>query len=520
MPLRAVVLTCLLLAIAAPSASAQVDIDPFPRGFLWGTASAGFQSEAGGSPSNADRRSDWWAFTSNRDLIRDGLVSGDRVTRGPGFWRTWRGDLNRARNRLNNNAIRLGVEWSRIFPRSTARVRTGPSISRAELRRLDRLANKRAVRRYRAIFRGARRRGLRPMVTLNHFTLPVWIHDPIRTRRAFAGRGADEPVPPGLRRSGWLDRRTVNEFRKYAAYAAWKFGADVNLWVTVNEPMVTASQGFVSIPGVTGVKAPSVLSYPAAVRVFENLALANAAAYDAVHARDRRARVGFVHNMVDWKPANPNRAADVRARDHADQIFNRAFPDAAIRGYYDTNVDGVRDPGELRRRLRGKADFFGVNHYSPGRVTGLAQPVSRTVPLFDFAPSVTYRGAGNPNGPPCPTRCTDFGWEIDPSGFRRVVEQADTYGKPIYITENGIDDREDDQRPGYLREYLGALAGAIEGGADVRGYFHWSLLDNYEWAEGFHAHFGLYGYNPRTLRRSERPSARLYGRIARTNRLP
>jgi beta-glucosidase/6-phospho-beta-glucosidase/beta-galactosidase len=153
-------------------------------------------------------------------------------------------------------------------------------------------------------------------------------------------------------------------------------------------------------------------------------------------------------------------------------------------------------------------------------VTGLPQPVSRAVPLFDFAPSITYRGAGNPTGPPCPTRCTDFGWEIDPAGFRRVVEQAATYGKPLYITENGIDDREDDQRPGYLREYLGALAQAIEGGADVRGYFHWSLLDNYEWAEGFHAHFGLYGYNARTLRRSERPSARLYGRIARTNELP
>jgi beta-glucosidase/6-phospho-beta-glucosidase/beta-galactosidase len=516
---RAVVLACLMALGSAAPAAAQSN-DSFPRGFLWGTASAGFQSEAGGSPANSDSRSDWWAFTTNRDLIRDGLVSGDRVTRGPGFWRTWPSDLDRARKRLRNNAIRLGVEWSRVFPRSTARVRTGTRVSRAELRRLDKLANKPAVRRYRRIFRGARRRGLRPMVTLNHFTLPVWAHDPIRTRRAFAGRGADDPVPSGLRRAGWLDRRTIGEFRKYAAYAAWKFGAHVDLWATVNEPMVTASQGYVSIPGVTGVKAPAVLNYPAAVRVFENLALANAAAYDAVHSRDRRARVGFVHNLVDWRPSDPNRAQDVRATQHAEQIFNRAYPDAAIHGYYDTDVDGVRDKGELRPRLRGKADFFGVNHYSPGRVTGLDQPVSRTVPLFDFAPSVTYRGGGNPNGPPCPTRCTDFGWEIDPSGLRRVVVQAAGYGKPIYITENGIDDREDDQRPDYLRGYVGALQDAIEGGADVRGYFHWSLLDNYEWAEGFRGHFGLYGYNPRTLRRTERASARLYGRIARANRLP
>ena len=146
--------------------------------------------------------------------------------------------------------------------------------------------------------------------------------------------------------------------------------------------------------------------------------------------------------------------------------------------------------------------------------------MSPTVPLFDFAPSVTYRGTGNPAGPPCPTTCTDFGWEIDPDGLRTVVEEAAGYGRPVYVTENGIDDAEDDQRPAYLLGYLGALQDAIAAGADVRGYFHWSLLDNYEWAEGFAAHFGLFGYDPATLRRTERPSARLFRRIARGNALP
>ena len=407
-----------------------------------------------------------------------------------------------------------------MFPRSTAGVRTGASVSRAELRRLDRLADPIAVRRYRQIFRGARARGLRVMLTLNHFTLPVWAHEPIGVRRAFAGRGADDPVPAGLRRAGWLDAGTVDEFRKFAAYAAWKFGADVDLWATVNEPLVTASQGYVSIPGVTGVKAPAVLSYPAAVRVLENLALANAAAYDAVHAHDRRASVGFVHNLVDWRPADPAKPEDAVAAQHADQIFNRTYPDMAIRGIYDTDADGVEDPGERRPALAGKADFFGVNHYSPAKAAALPAPVSTAVPLFDFVPSVTYQGAANPEGPPCPTTCTDFGWEIDPAGLRNVVAQAASYGKPIYVTENGISDREDDQRPAYLRGYLGALHEAIAAGADVRGYFHWSLVDNYEWAEGYDGSFGLYGFNARTLRRTERPSARLYGRIARGNALP
>ena len=503
---------------AAPASAGQAD--PFPRGFLWGTASSGFQSEAGGSSANSDKRSDWWAFTHDAGLIRAGVVSGDRVERGPGFWQTWPADLDRARGRLNNNAIRLGVEWSRVFPRSTAGVRTGASVSAAELRRLDRLADPVAVRRYRQIFRGARARGLRVMLTLNHFTLPVWAHEPLAVRRAFAGVGADDPVPGGLRRAGWLDSSTVGEFRKFAAYAAWKFGADVDLWATVNEPLVTASQGYVSIPGVTGIKAPAVLSYPAAVRVLENLALANAAAYDAVHDQDRRARVGFVHNLVAWRPYDPAKPEDVRAAEHADQIFNRTYLEAAINGVYDSDVDGVEDPGERRAALAGKADFIGVNHYSPAKAEALPGPISSTVPLFDFIPHVTYRGQANPEGPPCPTTCTDFGWEIDPSGMRAVVEQAASYGKPIYITENGISDRQDDQRPGYLRGYLGALQDAIAAGADVRGYFHWSLTDNYEWAEGFAGSFGLYGFNARTLRRTERPSARLYGRIARANALP
>ena len=312
--LVAAALVALTVALT-PVASAR---QPFPRGFLWGTATAGFQVEAGGARANSDRRSDWWAFTTDPDLIRAGVVSGDRVDRGPGFWQRWPGDLDRARGRLGSNAIRLGVEWSRIFPRSTASIRTGRRIDRTDLRRLDRVADAAAVRRYRRIIRGARNRGMRVLLTLNHFTLPIWVHDPQAVRGAFAGVGPADPVPAGLRRAGWLSRSTVAEFRKYAAFAAWKFGADVRLWTTLNEPLVTVSQGFVSIPGVTGVKAPAVLSYTAALRALENLGLANAAAYDAIKATDRHARVGFVHNMVAWRPSDPSSPADVDAARHAD----------------------------------------------------------------------------------------------------------------------------------------------------------------------------------------------------------
>ncbi len=507
--------------VALTGISAAASAAPrFPSGFLWGTASAGFQSEAGGSPAHVDRRSDWYAFTSDPGLIADGVVSGDRVADGPGFLNEWQRDLGRARHGLANNAIRLGIEWSRIFPRSTAKVKTGRRISAKELRRLDALADQGAVRRYRRILTGARRRGLRVMLTLNHFTLPIWINDPLAVRSAFAGRGADDPLPEDLRRAGWLNRSTVAEFRKFAAYAAWKFRDRVRLWATLNEPLVTVSQGFVSIPGVTGVKAPAILSYPAALRAVENLGRANAAAYDAIHAHDPRAQVGFVHNMVDWRPYDPADPADEVAAEHVDQILNRAYLEIAINGWYDNDADGVRDPGEVHRRLRDKADFVGVNHYSPGRAQSLPFPVSATIPLFDFIPHVTYAGTGNPGGEPCPTTCSDFGWEIDRTGLRNVVEEAAGYGKPVYVTENGIDDGEDDQRREYLRTYLGALRRAIAAGADVRGYFQWSLTDNYEWAEGYDAHFGLYGFDPQTLQRVERPSARFYRRVASSGVIP
>ena len=503
------------LALAAPASAAR----PFPKDFLWGTASAGFQSEAGGTPARVDRRSDWYQFINDPGLIADDAVSGDPIASGPGFLNAWRGDLDRARRDLGNNAIRLGIEWSRIFPRSTARIETGRHVSLAELRRLDAVADQPAVRRYRRILRGARARGLQVMLTLNHFTLPIWIDDPAAVRARFAGRDPDEPVPPGLRRAGWLSHSTVAEFRKYAAYAAWKFRRQVKLWATLNEPLITVSQGFVSIPGVTGVKAPGILSYTAALRATNMLGHANAVAYDAIHDHDPHARVGIVHNMVDWRPYDPSNTADSVAASHADQILNRAFLEVAVNGWFDTDADGIEDHGEVRPRLRDKADFIGVNHYSPARAQSLGFPVSSAIPLFDFVPHVTYAGHGNPGGEPCPTVCSDFGWEIDPKGLRHVVEEAASYGKPVYVTENGIDDRDDDQRRAYIRGYLASLSRAIAAGADVRGYFYWSLTDNYEWAEGYSAHFGLYGYRPRSLRRIERPSARLYRRIARTGRV-
>jgi beta-glucosidase/6-phospho-beta-glucosidase/beta-galactosidase len=207
--------------------------------------------------------------------------------------------------------------------------------------------------------------------------------------------------------------------------------------------------------------------------------------------------------------------------EHADYVFNRVFLNAAVKGWDDKDVDGRIEAGERRRDLRGRADFIGVNYYFRSRVTELPGPASSTVALFDFLPTNTYRYPLNPAGPPCPTVCTDFGAEVYPQGFRGVLRTAGSYGLPVYVTENGLADADDDMRSEYLVDHLRVLRGAMRDGlARVKGYFAWSLMDNFEWAAGYYPKFGFFSYDPRTLARHERPSARLFHTISRFGRLP
>jgi beta-galactosidase len=279
----------------------------------------------------------------------------------------------------------------------------------------------------------------------------------------------------------------------------------------------------VNIPAVVeGNLPPGAWSFTAAVEAIVNMADANAAAYEAVKRRDRGSRVGFVHNMVAFTPANPASELDRRGTEHAEYLFDRLFMDAAIRGIRDYDADGVVDPGEqLPGKLVRRADFVGLNYYLRGRVTGLAAPISSRVPLLDFLPTTAYSTSANPLAQPCPTACTEFGWEIYPEGLTYVLGIAGSYGLPVVITENGISDSNDDQRASYLVSHLRAVRAAIRArAANVRGYFHWTLVDNFEWAEGYRQRFGLFTYDPATLRRVARPSANIYARIARTGTLP
>jgi beta-galactosidase len=517
--LVAVMLVVPFALLFAAGLAGAATVQRFPRGFLWGTAIAGFQTEMGRG-RNEDRGSDWWVWTHDPANIAAHRVSRNEPENGPGHYALFRTDIALARAELHNNAMRISIDWSRIFPHSTAAV-AGP-LDLAEMKRLDKLADQRAVRHYYDELLAIRRAGMTPFVTVNHFSLPLWIDDPIATRNALSHLSPNEAPPSGLARDGWLNRSIVPEFAKYSAYLAWKYGNLVEFWTPINEPMVVAADGYVNIPGaLAGFFPPGALNYVAAIRSLSNMVRANASSYDAIHRWDPRARVGLVQNMIAFTPANPASATDVAATGNANYLFNRWFLNAAVRGDVDANGNGVIDPGEHHPELARKADFIGVNYYYRGRVSSLGTPLTAAIPVLDFLPSLAYRTRENPHAAPCPTTCSDFGSEIYPQGLTQVLRIAGSYHRPVYITENGIADATDRLRPSYMVKHLLVLLAAIrQHVADIRGFFEWSLVDNFEWSSGYAEKFGLYSFNPRTLKRTPRPSARYYGQIAQANGLP
>lgn len=483
----------------------------FPAGFHWGVAYGGFQNEMGGGAPN-DVNSDEWAFLHDpvNGLLGDapGLPEN-----GPGSYLTYATDAQLAAHGVGADTFRLGIEWSRIFPTSTAAVDASDGISDADLAALDLLADHDAVAHYAAVFAAVRAAGLDPMVTINHYTLPTWVQDPSTLG------GGRIPLQLGLpgAQQGWLSADTVDEFEKYAAYLAWKYGDQVDTWLVLNEPTVYPLGGLLDIPGGPVPPFPPGVFRPDLISTFlVNEANAYVAASGEIHARDPGAQVGFANSMTMFRPATPLNPLDVEAAAAFNDFYNRWFPDAVMLGRVDANLDGVITADEFHPEMAGSADFLGVNYYQTGTVSGLGLPVIPGFPLALGLPKRTFTAAD------CPTAAcsTDTGQPIDPGGLREVLAVAATYGKPIWITENGISNGDDSQRPSYVLSHLAVVQDVIATDhTDIRGYTYWSLVDVLEWSDGYRSHFGLYSFDPDTLVRTPRPSVAVLHQIAADNAL-
>ncbi len=414
----------------------------FPPDFLWGVATAAYQVEG------YNTNSQWWEWEQRPNTIKNG----HRSEAACDWWRNAEKDFILAAE-MGLKSVRLSVEWSRIEPE--------PGVFDAT-----------AIARYREMLSALRARNLVPMVTLHHFSEPLW----------FARQG------------GWLAPDAVARFNRFVEHVATQLGDLVNLWCTINEPNVYAYMGYVA-----GKFPPGEHDLLKAMRVMRVMLRAHAAAYRTVHRLQPDAQVGLAHNLRFFDPAHPNNPLDKLVAGLLDTSYNESILTPLARGVWRLPT-GWGVAWGLRQTL----DWIGINYYTRSEVA------------FDLAARETLFG----REVYAPTaEALDGGYGLlYPKGMARAVARiARQFRKPIYITENGIPDHDDDQRPRALLLHLHQLWRIMQENFPVRGYYHWTLVDNFEWAEGWTLRFGLVELDPLSGERAMRPSAALYSAIARAN---
>src|SRR4051812_11125222 len=399
----------------------------FPEGFLWGTSSAAYQ--VGGDNKNCD----WWEWES-----KGRIANADSAAIACDGYKRYREDISLLRE-LNQNAHRLSIEWSRVEPS-------------------EGVFDTKQIRHYRDVLGEMREQAILPMVTLHHFTNPLWF----------------------TRKGGWASPDAVRAFVPYVHRMIDELGDLAGIWCTINEPSIYAANGWITGEFPPGDKGNLAAQY----RVTRNMHIAHERAYVAIKRRWPDTPVGLSHHKFLLLPASRKRPDVLAAR--AAQAITDRWPVG---------------PGRLRRIVEASADYIGIAHY-------WAQMCA-----FDpRRPRDQFIRRFNPPGP-----STEMGFVSDPSWMSGVLRELKRYRKPVYITENGLATQDDAWRERYLTEVLSEVHGAIEDGVDVRGYFHWTNLDNFEWARGYTCHFGLIAVDRNSMERTVKPSGRAYARIATQN---
>ncbi|MFA4984488.1 MAG: glycoside hydrolase family 1 protein [Candidatus Omnitrophota bacterium] len=402
----------------------------FPKGFLWGAATAAHQVE--GNNSN----SDWWEWERTSGLKEPSLEACRQ-------YNLYRQDFDLARS-LHHNAHRLSVEWARIEPRQG-------EFDEAE------------IAHYLDVIAALKERGITPLVTLHHFTNPIWFS----------------------RLGGWYHKKSPLYFSRYVEKITTILAEKVDYWITINEPLVYTYHSY-----ILGVWPPQQKSLPAAMRVTGNLARAHIKAYRLIHSIYRKRnlpspKIGIAKNTQAFIPCRPT-LKNMVAVPLRDWWYNFRL------------IDKLHGEHSL--------DFIGINYYSPSVVNARSWwPASIALQTCD----IEHHGMEK----------NSLGWYIYPEGFYDLLVRFKKYRLPIIVTENGICTGDDAKRWDYIRGHLDALNRAIRAGADVRGYLYWSLLDNFEWDKGFTPRFGLIEVDYRTFRRTVRDSAVKYGDVCLNNRL-
>lgn len=418
----------------------------FPKGFLWGTSTSSYQVEG------RNQNNQWAAWEQEPGRI----FNDDRCGLACDWWGgRWKEDFDRAVEG-RQNAHRLSIEWSRVQP----------APDRWDEDVLDY---------YRQMLRGLAERGITPMVTLHHFTDPLW----------FAEKG------------GWESEEAPGLFAAYTTRVVEALKEYARLWVTINEPNVYATNGYLASDFP-----PGIVDFGAAFRVMAGMVRGHAAAYQAIRHIQPQAQVGVAHHYRDFEPARPALPTDIWAAQFFSTQFNNAFSCALANGRLRFAFKSMKIPAAA-----GTQDFFGMNYYSGDHVAFAPRSLKLNLDLVKrFYPD------GSDLSP------NQF-IANQPGSFWKALKWSAGFHLPILVTENGTEDADDAFRRRYLVQHLHQVWRAVNFGVPVKGYFHWSLVDNFEWSRGWTLRFGLWGLDPETQSRFRRRSGDLYAAVCKENAL-
>ncbi len=395
---------------------------PFPDDFLWGAATSAHQVEG----NNFNNQ--WWEWEQTLPKEKQSQDATDHYHR-------FEEDFAFAKE-YGHNAHRLSIEWSRIEP------------SEGNFDEFE-------IKHYHKVFKSLKAKNMKIMLTLHHFTDPLWI----------------------TRMGGWENKKTASYFNRFVERVVREYKEDIDLWITLNEPGIYGWGGYLD-----GRFPPGKKSLWKTLKVIFNLASAHKKAFKTIHQMIPNAKVGMAQNIVSFGNQQIHSIIQHILVYIYDLAFNHFFYILTPRTH----------------------DFLGINYYFHERV-GILE--GRKMPQILDA-TMTKKDV------------SDLGWELYPEGIFDALKDLSGFKLPIYITENGLASTNDDRRCRFLIAYLKEIYHAIESGVDVRGYFHWSLTDNFEWAEGFRPRFGLIEIDYATKKRIPRLSAQVYRDIIRHNGIP
>ena len=379
----------------------------FPKDFLWGSATSAYQVEGG--IGNND-----WARVYPAGQACD-------------HYHLYENDFDLLKE-LNQNVYRFSIEWSRIEPEES-------------------VFNEKEIEHYRNVLKALKARNIKAVVTLFHFSLPLWM----------ANLG------------GFENQESVFYFSRFAERMLDEYKDLVDFWITINEPAIYASVSY--IEGRWPPKKKNLLSF---LKVIKNQISSHKKIFSLFHQKQKSARVGIAQNNAYFEPFNSGSFPDKISSKIFRYLWNQCLLD----------------------RIKNQLDFIGLNYYFHNKIGFPAKIMS-----------------GN-------KVVSDLGWEIFPAGIYHTIIELKKYKLPIYITENGVADAKDKLRRDFVKDHLYWTWRAISDGADVRGYFHWSLIDNFEWEKGFGPRFGLVEVDYQTMERRVRPSGYYYSQVCRNNQLP